>query len=111
MIFKPQHVVGRIPAGNYQGTILEENTSPDERYLWLKIAVDGIDEKLNIAIPTASALFHSFASLFANKLGEVDTSDFVDTVIEFAVKDKEVNGTTYSRFSKLEPIMEEEYND
>lgn len=56
-------------------------------------------------------LFNSFSSDFVDENGTVETEDFVDTEIEFTVKDRDINGEIYSRFSKINAIMEEENND
>lgn len=111
MKFRPQKITGHIPAGTYKGVILEQKASPDERYLWLKIDVDTVDSVLNIAIPCNSMIFNSFSSDFIDEKGTVETEDFVDTEIEFTVKDREINGEIYSRFSKINAIMEDENND
>ena len=106
MKFRPQKVAGHFPAEKYRGVIVEQKPTPDERFIWLLIEVEGKSSMLNITIPTGSMLFNSFASAFADSNGEVDTTDFVDTVIEFTLKDKEINGAIYSRFATLEAVME-----
>ena len=111
MKFKLQNMTGHIPAGNYKGVIVEEQATSDQRYLWLKIEVEDVESILHITIPCASTLFHTFAAAFADKKGNVDTQDFVHTEIEFSVKDREINGTVYSRFSKINAVMEEENYD
>lgn len=111
MLFKHQKITGHYNHGNYKGTIVEQTASSDERYLWLKIHVDEKESLLNIAIPCASMIFNEFASVFADEDGNVDTADFVDTEIEFTLKDCEINGTVYSRFAKVNAVMEDDNND
>ncbi len=107
MKFTPKNVAGHFPAKTkYRGVIVEQKPTPDERFIWLLIDVEGKSSMLNITIPTGSMLFNSFASAFADSNGEVDTEDFIDTEIEFVLKDKEINGTIYSRFATLEAVME-----
>ncbi|MBE6713057.1 MAG: hypothetical protein E7580_06010 [Ruminococcaceae bacterium] len=107
MKFIPKNVVGHFPAEKkYKGVIVEQKPTPDERYLWLLIEVEGKSSMLNITIPTGSMLFNTFATAFADSNGEVDTKDFIDTEIEFTLKDREINGTIYSRFATLEAVME-----
>lgn len=112
MKFRPQNVTGHFPAGiKYRGVILEQKPTPDERFIWLLVEVEGKSSMLNITIPCASMLFNTFASAFADSKGEMDTNDFVDTEIEFTLKDKEINGVIYSRFATLTVIMEDDNND
>ena len=112
MKFIPKNVVGHFPAEKkYKGVIVEQKPTPDERYLWLLIEVEGKSSMLNITIPTGSMLFNTFATAFADSNGEVDTKDFIDTEIEFTLKDKKNNGAIYSRFATLDVIMEDENDD
>lgn len=108
MIIKPQNLTGHIPPGNYKGYILEQRPSVDNRYLWLKIQPENQNIILNITIPCASVVFNDFALDFANDKGIVNTEDFIDTMVEFTLKDYEVNGTIYSRFSALKAILEDD---
>lgn len=111
MLFKPQIVTGHIPEGDYEGVIREVSESFDSKYLWMKVEIDGMDEILNISVPLNSVVLNNYAMNFCNKKGEVDTDDFIDTFIEFTVADRVVGSETYSKFTKLSPIMEENEND
>ena len=111
MKIKPQNLTGHIPPGRYNGTIIEQRESSDQRYLWLKIDVEERDVILNIAIPCASVIFNDFAKAFVDKQGYVNTEDFVDTMIEFSLKNYELNDSIYSRFTALNAIMEDDEND
>lgn len=107
MIFKPQKITGRIPEGNYTGVIIEQSSSSDERYVWLKIEVEGIEAIFNVAIPVSSMTFNKFAQTFSNSNGEVNTEDFIDTMIEFSVTDREINGEIYSKIKTIEAVLED----
>lgn len=111
MKIKPQNLTGHIPPGRYNGTIIEQRESSDQRYLWLKIDVEEKDVILNIAIPCASMIFNNFALDFIDDLGYVDTKNFINTLIEFTVKNYELNNSVYSRFTALKAIMEDDEND
>ena len=56
----------------------------------------------------ASNLLNNFAMNFADKDGDVDTEDFLNTRISFTLFNKEYDEKIYSKFSSLEPIFEEE---
>lgn len=107
MIFKPQKITGRIPAGNYTGVIIEQSSSSDERYVWLKIEVEGIEEKFNVAIPMNSMTLNKFAQTFTNSNGEVNTEDFINVMVEFSVTDREINGEVYSKIKTIEAVLED----
>ena len=107
MIFKPQKITGRIPEGNYTGVIIEQSSSSDERYIWLKIEVDDLDEIFNVSISVNSMIFNKFAQFFSNPNGEVNTEDFIDTMIEFSVTDREINGEIYSKIKTIEAVLED----
>lgn len=97
-----------LPEGNYTGTIVYQSVSKDNKYLWLNIEVDGYKPLLNISISLASNLLNNFAINFADKDGDVDTEDFLNTRISFTLFNKEYDEKIYSKFSSLEPIFEEE---
>jgi len=97
-----------LPEGSYTGTIIYQNVSNDNKYLWLNIAVDGQNAELNISIALASNLFNNFAMHFADEKGELDTEDFLNTRISFTLFDKVINDNIYSKFSALEPIFEDD---
>ena len=97
-----------LPEGNYTGTIVYQSVSKDNKYLWLNIEVDGYKPLLNISISLASNLLNNFAINFADKDGDVDTEDFLNTRISFTLFNKEYDENIYSKFSSLEPIFEEE---
>ena len=59
--------------------------------------------RLKIFFQTLS--FQKFAQFFSNPNGEVNTEDFIDTMIEFSVTDREINGEIYS---KKAPVAKEE---
>ena len=98
----------QMPEGNYTGTIVYQSVSKDNKYLWLNIEVDGYKPLLNISISLASNLLNNFAINFADKDGDVDTEDFLNTRISFTLFNKEYDEKIYSKFSSLEPIFEEE---
>lgn len=98
----------QMPEGNYTGTIVYQSVSKDNKYLWLNIEVDGYKPLLNISISLASNLLNNFAMNFADKDGDVDTEDFLNTRISFTLFNKEYDEKIYSKFSSLEPIFEEE---
>ena len=97
-----------MPEGNYIGTIVYQSISRDNKYLWLNIEVDGYNTLLNISISLASNLLNNFAMNFADQNGDVDTEDFLNSRITFTLLNKEYDGKIYSKFSSLEPILEEE---
>ncbi len=110
-----QNITGRLPEGEYTGTITETTVSMDIKYLWLKIRVDGTsNETLNISLPINSVLFDKFARFFAEDSTVVDTDDFVNTLIKFTLKDRESStGEKYSKFINISPVFrsEEENNN
>ena len=108
MKFKPEKVTGHIPAGNYRGAILSGNADNDKKYFWFKIEVEGMEERLNISILFDSVLFNKYASYFEDESKEVDTDDFVGTPVKFTVSDKQVGNTIYSKFTALDPVMDDE---
>lgn len=105
-----QNITGHLPEGDYTGTITEATVSMDIKYLWLKIKVDGTsNETLNISMPINSVLFDKFARCFSEDLNVVNTDDFVNTMIEFTLKDREaLAGEIYSKFVKIVPFFEDE---
>lgn len=105
-----QNITGRLPEGEYTGTITEATVSMDIKYLWLKIQVDGTsNETLNISMPINSVLFDKFARCFSEDLNVVNTDDFVNTMIKFTLKDREsLTGEIYSKFVKILPFFEDE---
>lgn len=108
MKFTPKNYVGYLPEGEYHGTITGQSESADEKYLWLKIAVEGeTDTTLNISVPTNSVLFNQFSMYYADDNNQVDTEDFVGTLIEFSVKDKVVGNNVYSKFVTLTPVFDD----
>lgn len=110
MKLKPQKVVGKIPAGTYEGVIRQQYENHDGSSIWLKLEVEGIEDLLLVSLPLNSVALNNFAADLADENGEVDTEDWIDTMIRFAVVDRIVGGETYSRIQKMEAIMEEEAN-
>ena len=43
MYFKPIKITTYIPSGIYEGAIIEQSCSSDERYLWIKIEIEGFE--------------------------------------------------------------------
>lgn len=106
MKFTPKNYVGHLPEGKYQGIITEQSESADKKYLWLKIAVEGeADTILNISISLNSMILNNFAKYYEDTNGEVDTEDFVDSLIDFSVQDKVVGENVYSKFATLMPVF------
>ena len=103
-----KEVTNHIPAGDYQGTIIEQNESSDGKYLWLKIKVEDLDIDFNVSISLGGVMFYNYAKYFIDDDGEVDTEDFLDTMIMFSVADKKIGNNVYSRLTKLNPVFEEE---
>ena len=111
MIINIASTTNKLPEGAYTGTIVYQSVSKDNRYLWLNVEVDGYSSLLNISISLASALFNNFARNFANESGDVDTEDFLNTRISFSLINKKHTEYIYSKFSSLEPIINEEENN
>ena len=108
-----QKLTGLLPEGEYSGTIIETSVSKDMKYLWLKIEVDGTsNEILNISMPINSVLFDKFARSFVENSDVVNTDEFVNTLIQFTLKDRiSSTGETFSKFVKISPVfIEEETN-
>ena len=103
-----KEVTNHIPAGDYQGTIVEQNESSDGKFLWLKIKVDEAESTLSTSIYLNSVMFYNFAKYFADDNGEIDTEDFLDTMVQFTVADKKCGDNIYSKLTKLSPVFEEE---
>lgn len=109
MKFKIKSYAKRIPEGSYTGVIREVYASSDSHYLWFTIDVDDSNKCLNISVPINSIVLNDFAVYFADKSsGEVDSDDFIDTMIEFTVYDKEINGEVYSKIKKITPVLDED---
>ena len=108
MKIKPKEVTNHIPAGDYQGTIVEQNESSDSKFIWLKINVEELDIDLNVSVSLGGVMFYNFAKHFMDDNGEVDTEDFLYTEIMFSVADKKIGDNLYSRLTKLNPVFEEE---
>ena len=104
-----QKTTGHLPEGNYEGVIKEANVSADLKYLWLKIDVENTSEQtLNISMPINSVIFDKFARCFVGNENSVNTDDFINTLIEFNLRDRPAfTGETYSKFVKISPIYEE----
>lgn len=105
---KLQKVTNHITAGDYQGTIIEQNESSDGKFLWLKIKIDDVDSVLSISIYLDGVMFYNFAKYFSDDNGEIDTEDFLDTMVQFTVADKKSGDNIYSKLTKLSPVFEEE---
>lgn len=106
--------INNLPEGDYMGIITNQSVSNDNKYLWLNVAVDGHSSELNISIALASNILNNFAIHFADKDGELDTEDFLNTRISFTLINREINGKVYSKFKRLDPIFEEkevDFND
>lgn len=100
--------VNHLPPGNYKGYIVKETESEDSKYLWLNIELMNENTVLNISIPTKSFILQNFAKYFVVKDNEVDTSDFINTLVDFTVEDKKINDDVFSKFKRLIPIFDNE---
>lgn len=103
--------LNHIPEGDYRGHISAVSVSNDKRYLWFKVALENETAILNISLPINSFLFNNFAKNFIEADGEVETDNFLNVLIDFNIEDKDVYGQTYSRFTRLEPVFEEDIKD
>lgn len=108
MIINVYNYVNHMPEGDYRGHISAVSVSNDNRYLWFKVAIENETAILNISLPISSFLFNNFAKNFVEADGEVETDNFLNVLIDFNIEDKDVYGQTYSRFTRLEPVFEEE---
>ena len=106
MYFKPIKITTYIPSGIYEGAIIEQSCSSDERYLWIKIEIEGFEEIFNTSLSVNSVLFNNFSQAFKNNDGIVNTEDFVNTMIRFSVTDRTIRGQTYSKINSIEAILE-----
>lgn len=103
-----KEVTNHIPAGDYQGTIVEQNESSDGKFLWLKIKVDEAESTLSTSIYLNGVMFYNFAKYFADDNGELDTEEFLNAEVQFSVADKQSGDNIYSKLTKLSPVFEEE---
>lgn len=108
MKHKLRKVTNHIPAGEYQGTIIGQNLSSDGRFLWLTIEVEKMNSDLSVCMLFGGVMYFNFAKYLADDNGEVDTDDFLYTVVRFTVEDKKTDDNVYSKLKKFSPVLEEE---
>lgn len=100
--------VNHMPEGGYRGYISAVSASNDNRYLWFKVEILDETAVLNISLPINSFLCQNFSKYFIDENGEAETEEFIGSLIDFSITDKVINGVTYSKFTRLEPVFKED---